>query len=219
MITLPRRILLSMFVCCSVSSVQPASAHPHVWVGVRSEVIYAPDGSVKGIRHAWTFDDLFSTYATQGLTSKERGRFTREELAPLARVNVESLKEFDYFTFATIDGEKAAFAEPIDYFLDFDSKKSVLTLHFMLPLKASVKAKKLEIDIYDPTYFIEFGFVEKNPATLIGPPRGCGLKVRMPQEMNTQMSRRLSQLPPGAQVDPSAWLSNSFANRISVKCP
>ena len=47
-----------------------AQAHPHVWVTMKSELVYAPDGSVTGVRHAWTFDDMFSTYATQGLESK-----------------------------------------------------------------------------------------------------------------------------------------------------
>jgi hypothetical protein len=55
--------------------------------------VYAPDGSITGIGHAWAFDDMFSTYATQGLESKEKGKFTRDELAPLAKDNVESLKE------------------------------------------------------------------------------------------------------------------------------
>ena len=44
---------------------------------------------VTGVRHAWTFDDMFSTFATQGLDAKEKGEFTREELAPLAEVNVD----------------------------------------------------------------------------------------------------------------------------------
>jgi ABC-type uncharacterized transport system substrate-binding protein len=78
----------------------PAHAHPHVWVTMHTDLVYAPDGSITGIRHAWSFDDMFSTFATQGLDSKEKGKFTREELAPLAKVNVESLKEFDYFTYA-----------------------------------------------------------------------------------------------------------------------
>ena len=69
-----------------------AQAHPHVWVTMQTELVYAPDGSITGIRHAWSFDDMFSTFATQGLESKEKGKFTREELAPLAKVNVESLK-------------------------------------------------------------------------------------------------------------------------------
>ena len=51
-----------------------ASAHPHVWVTVKSELVYAPDGSVTGVRHAWTFDDMFSVFAIQGLESQEEGR-------------------------------------------------------------------------------------------------------------------------------------------------
>ena len=73
-----------------------ASAHPHVWVTVKSELVYAPDGSVTGVRHAWTFDDMFSVFALQGLDSKKKGEYTREELAPLADVNVTSLKEYDF---------------------------------------------------------------------------------------------------------------------------
>ncbi|HZD61672.1 MAG TPA: DUF1007 family protein, partial [Xanthobacteraceae bacterium] len=75
-----------------------ASAHPHVWITVKSELVYAPDGSVTGVRHAWTFDDMFSVFALQGLDSKKKGEYTREELAPLAEVNVTSLKEYDFFT-------------------------------------------------------------------------------------------------------------------------
>src|SRR5205823_13012809 len=54
-----------------VLSIAGASAHPHVWVTVSSELIYAPDGAVTGVRHAWAFDDMFSVFATQGIESKE----------------------------------------------------------------------------------------------------------------------------------------------------
>ena len=87
-------------------------AHPHVWVTMKSEVVYAPDGSVTGMRHAWTFDDMFSAFATQGIESKKKGEFTREELAPLAEVNVTSLKEFDFFTNGKADGKKVQFVRP-----------------------------------------------------------------------------------------------------------
>src|SRR6266540_4836027 len=116
-----------------------AHAHPHVWVTVKSELVYAPDGTVTGVRHAWTFDDMFSTFATQGLESKIKGQFTREELAPLAEVNITSLKEFDYFTLAKQNGKKSEFNPPTDYFLDFTD--NVLTLHFTLPFKAPAKSE------------------------------------------------------------------------------
>ena len=51
-----------------------AQAHPHVWVKAKSEVVYAPDGSATAIKHHWTFDEMFSTMATQGMG------LTREEL-------------------------------------------------------------------------------------------------------------------------------------------
>ncbi len=85
---------------------------------------------------------MFSTFAMQGIASKKEGQFTREELAPLAEVNVSSLKEFDYFTYSAANGKRVEFNEPpAGYYFDFDPKDTVLTLHFTLPLKAPVKAK------------------------------------------------------------------------------
>ena len=128
-----------------------AEAHPHVWITAKSEVVYAPDGSMTGVRHAWTFDEMFTTYALQGLATKTKGVYTREELAPLAQTNVESLKEFNFFTFAKADGKKEKFAEPVDYFLEY--KDSALTLHFMLPLKTPFKAKQTRAGSLRPVLF------------------------------------------------------------------
>ena len=108
-----------------------AAAHPHVWVTMKSELVYAADGSVTGVRHAWAFDEMFSTFATQGLETKQKGVFTREDLAPLAQVNIDSLKDFDYFTFAKANGKKAPFNGPADYWLDFAD--SVLTGSLRVP--------------------------------------------------------------------------------------
>src|SRR3982074_1007298 len=121
-----------------------AQAHPHVWITATSELIYAPDGSITGVRHAWTFDDMFSTYALQGIETKTKGVYSREELAPLAQTNVESLKEFGFFTFAKADSKKEKFQEPVDYYLEY--KDAALTLHFTLPLKTPVKSTQLALD-------------------------------------------------------------------------
>src|SRR5689334_14694410 len=94
------RILLVLALTLAASV---AHAHPHVWITFKSELLYTPDGTLTGIHHLWAFDDMFSTFATQGLAQKEKGKFTREELASLAEVNVSSLKEYDYFTYVTAD--------------------------------------------------------------------------------------------------------------------
>ena len=63
----------------SLLVVPAASAHPHVWVTMKSELLYAPDGSVKAVRHVWTFDDMYSVFATQGIKGKTKGEFTPAE--------------------------------------------------------------------------------------------------------------------------------------------
>jgi ABC-type uncharacterized transport system substrate-binding protein len=133
-----------------------AEAHPHVWVTFHSELLYAADGTMTGVRHAWTFDDMFSAYALQGTSHAKKNQYTREELASLAQTNVESLKEYDYFTYARADGKKLKFAEPVDYWLEY--KDGALTLRFTLPLKVATSAKAMKIEIYDPSIFVDFEF-------------------------------------------------------------
>ena len=192
-----------------------AQAHPHVWVTMKSELVYAADGSATGVRHAWTFDDMFSTFATQGLESKEKGKFTREELAPLAQVNVESLKEFDYFTFARANGKRADLGAPADYWLEFTD--GLLTLHFTLPFKTPVKAQTLDIEVYDGTYFVDFALAEKEPVSLVGAPQACKLAVARPGESGAAASK------PGEaffnNLTPGSNFGAQYSNKISVKCP
>src|SRR5215468_859668 len=171
---------IAVALAAAASATTAASAHPHVWVTMKSELVFAPDGTLTGVRHAWTFDDMFSAFATQGIESKKKGEFTREELAPLAEVNVTSLKEFDFFTTAKADGKKAAFQQPVDYYLEYkdsENKEKVLTLYFTLPLEKPIKSKNLQVDIYDPTYFVDFSFAEKDPVALKNAPAACKLAV------------------------------------------
>ncbi len=206
-----------IIILCATAAAVPALAHPHVWVTIRSEVVYAPDGSVTGVRHAWSFDDMFSAFATQGYESKVKGEFSREELEPLAKVNVESLKEYDYFTYATADGKKAEMKDPLpDYYLDY--KDQVLTLHFTVPFAKPVKAKELSLDIFDPTIFVDFSFAKEKPAKLAGAPAGCKLDVALPREMTFQEGKALSMIPADQKNETMAW-GAKFANKILVHCP
>ena len=183
---------------------------------MRTELIYAADGSITGVRHHWAFDDMFSVFATQGLETKEKGKFTREELAPLAKVNVESLKEYDYFTYATADGKKVPLTDPAPgYWLDFTD--SILTLNFTLPFKTPVKAKELKVEVYDPTIFVDFEWAKKEPVHLIGAPH-CKADVVMPREMTYAEGKALSMIPADEVNTTMAW-GAMFANKILVHCP
>jgi ABC-type uncharacterized transport system substrate-binding protein len=197
------------------SGVNPAQAHPHVWITSTSELIYAPDGSISGVRHAWTFDDMFSTYALQGIETKKKGVYSREELAPLAQTNVESLKEFAYFTFAKADGKKEKFQEPVDYFLEY--RDALLTLHFTLPLKTPLKPKQLVLDVFDPSFFIDFKFADKDPVRLVGAPAACQMKFQRPND-GSASAQKLNEQTFMNGGDNSNY-GAMFANKITVDCP
>ena len=208
------RILLLALV--SLAFAAPARAHPHVWVTMHTELVYGPDGAITGVRHHWAFDDMFSAFATQGLEAKEKGKFTREELSPLAKVNVESLKEYDYFTYATADGKKVQLTDPAPgYWLDFND--SILTLNFTLPFKTPVKAKELKVEVYDPTIFVDFAWAKKEPVHLVGAPQ-CKADVMMPREMTFAEGKALSMIPADQQNTTMA-IGAQFANKILVHCP
>jgi ABC-type uncharacterized transport system substrate-binding protein len=205
------------FMLASFTFATPALAHPHVWVTMNTYLVYAPDGSVTGVRHEWAFDDMFSAFATQGLQGKVKGQFSREELAPLAKVNVESLKEYDYFTYATADGKKAPLTDPApSYWLDY--KDQVLKLHFTLPFRTPVKAKYLKVEIYDPTIFVDFEFAKQNPVHLVGAPSGCKLDVALPHDITYAQSQKLGEAFFNQLNSASNW-GAQFANKILVNCP
>ncbi|MET4120771.1 ABC-type uncharacterized transport system substrate-binding protein [Bradyrhizobium sp. JR1.5] len=209
------RALLGLLLGVALSLTSGAAqAHPHVWITAMSELLYAADGSITGVRHAWTFDDMFSAYAVQGLESKTKGAYTREELGPLAQTNVESLKEYAYFTFARADGKKERFQEPVDYFLDY--KDTVLTLHFTLPLKNPVKPKQLMLEVFDRSFFIDFQMAKDKPVKLVGAPAGCQMKLERPSD-GTASAQKLNE-----QTFMNGENSNfgmMFANKITVDCP
>ena len=191
-----------------------AQAHPHVWVTAASELIYAPNGSVTAIRHAWTFDDMFSAYALQGTVAKKKGAYTREELAPLAQTNMESLKEYGFFTFTKVEGIKQKFRNPTDYFLEYHD--GTLVLHFTLPFEAPITTRQLVVEIFDPSYFVDFSLQKQDPIRLVGAPAACTAAVQRPSD-TTAAAQKLSEdtFLNGVNANYGAM----FANRITVDCP
>jgi ABC-type uncharacterized transport system substrate-binding protein len=215
-----RRWLITLIGAISVSVASAAAdAHPHVWVTMRTAILYAPGGAITGLRQDWTFDDMYSAFALTGIAAKRKGQFTRAELQPLAQVNIDSLKDFGYFTFAKLDGKRRqddAFAAPTDYWLDYDSEAAELTLHFTLPFKEPVPAKRVVVEIYDPEFFIDFAFAEDDAVKLVGASAQCKFSAEKPQD-NFFTSQNLNRfyVPSEANIG----MGMKFANKISVECP
>jgi ABC-type uncharacterized transport system substrate-binding protein len=219
---LGRQHLLSLVLATAVSAglVELAAAHPHVWATVRSEIVFGPDHRITGIRHHWTFDEFYTAMAVQGLDANGDGVYSKEELQPLAQVNIESLKEFDYFTFVhpSDDDKPLPLKEPVDYSVAYD--KTLLTLHFTLPLEKPLdpRVQAVAVDVYDPSFFVAFGFATEAPVKIAGTPTpGCTAEVEKPDPESEADAKALSEAF-FSQLGPNSNFGSQFAQTATVKC-
>ena len=209
-----------LVVAVSVGFAPAVAAHPHVWATVRSEIVFGPDHQITGIRHHWTFDEFYTAMAVQGLDANGDGVYSKEELQPLAQVNVESLKEFDYFTFVHLsdDDKPLPLKEPVDYSVDYD--KTLLTLHFTLPLEKPLdpKVHAVAVDVYDPSFFVAFGFATDAPVKIAGAPTpGCTAEIEKPDPDSEADAKALSEAF-FSQLGPNSNFGSQFAQTAIVKC-
>lgn len=193
-----------------------AIAHPHVWVSVETTVVY-DKGAITGFRHRWAFDELYTTMAVQGLDTNNDGAYDRKELSELAQVNMDGLKEFNYFTQARLGTQALKTDAPKDYWLEY--KDGVLSLNFVLPLAQPVlaEAEGFSFAVSDPSYFIAFDLAKDQPIRLSeGAPAGCHANVVSAEQDKAELER-LGQA--FQQELGGAAMGIGVAKSIAVSCP
>ena len=171
-----------------------ALAHPHVQVSVKTVVVLDDAGEITALRHAWTFDEPFSAFSTTGLDTNKDGKLDRDELAALAQVNVESLHEYDFFSYLSQGKSKgkskSGFGAVKDYYLSHDGK--ALTLHFTLPVENNrFPVRDARLEVYDPSYFVAFEFEKTAPVSVEGGKLACTAHITPP---SASVTSRLSQM-------------------------
>ncbi len=173
-----------------------AEAHPHVWVDSASEMVFDDKGRLAAIKHHWLFDEEFSAYALQGLDTNRDGKYSAEELKPLAKENVESLKDYDYFTFLWVGDYQASFAPPTHYYLELLNGR--LFLHFTLPLATPLLTRgTAHLEVYDPEYYVAFTLPNAEAVRLVDAPAACAIAVH-PERSPTRRQQQRS--PPSGRT-------------------
>ncbi|MDB5593512.1 MAG: hypothetical protein JWM36_473 [Hyphomicrobiales bacterium] len=194
-----------------------ALAHPHVFVVVKSDVVFDAQGKVSGIRHAWTFDEMYSAFATTGLTT-DGSPASEAQLKPIAETNVGDLAEYSYFTVTKSPGQKVEFDKPVDIGMS-EGPDKLVTLRFTLPLKQPVSAGKvLTLQVYDPSYFVSFDFAKSDAVKLVSAPPGCSLNVVQPKPLQETEAQKLSESY-FSGLSPGSDFGIKLASRAIVACP
>ena len=200
-----------------VAGATPAAAHPHVWVTVKSKLTFTPDGKVAAVVHDWVFDEMYSSFATQGL-AKPGELVNRQQFAPLAEENAGSLAQIGYFTTLKIGGKPVEFGAVTDYWME-ERPDHLVNFHVTIPLKTpAALAKFVTLRVADPEYFIDFEFDDKDPVKLVSAPSGCSASVAKPKALDETDKSKLSESF-FTNLSPGTNFGFKMASSAIIACP
>lgn len=195
----------------------PAGAHPHVWITVKSQIAFTPDGKVAAVVHDWVFDEMYSSFATQGLAPAGE-LVKREQFAPLAKENAGGLAEIGYFTTLKIGGKAVDFGSVTDYWMQ-ERPDHLVEFHVTLPLKTPTPVTKfLTLRVADPEYFIDFEFDDKDPVKLDSAPFGCSASVARPKPLEGDDKQKLTESF-FTNLSPGTNFGFKMASAAIIACP
>ncbi|MGI9465384.1 MAG: DUF1007 family protein [Aestuariivirgaceae bacterium] len=198
-----------------------ASAHPHVFIQNRSDVVFNDDGKIVALAIEWAFDKDYSAVATEGLDANEDGFYSAGELEPLARENLKALKDYDYFVYAKLGKDKLAYGEVTEFGQILTD--NVLKMYFTVPLKQPVDPAKNEFSymIYDPSFFIAIDYPDASAVSSVGSkPANCAVELKKPpsDEETAQTRQMLSEKSADWQPETEQDFGSLFAQPVAVTC-
>lgn len=207
-----RLIAACLLAVVATVSTRPAAAHPHVWIEAMSDVVFDSHGRIVAINHEWTMDEMYTEAAVDGLDTDGDGIYSPSELKPLTQENIESLKEFSYFTTLRAGADKVAFRDVVEAGQLWKNKR--LKLYFQLPLEKPIDPRKTTVvyRIYDPEFFIAIEF----PAKTLFLRRGLfPISAKLSFRYRFPISKPTI---PGPCLPPRVLIGRRHPNKTSAQC-
>jgi len=142
----------------------PLSAHPHVWVDVKAEVILA-QGVVDGVWTEWTFDDMFSQLILTDNDPNGTGKVDAKMNASIKKGYFDNLRNYDYFSHFFVGAKELKVPVPQKFQATITPDGRV-KYRFYLPLAAPLGPSTFSVSFYDDSYFTDMMFQKSNPVVL-----------------------------------------------------
>lgn len=158
--------------------VDPAGAHPHVWITNVTTFVFE-DRQLVALRHRWTFDEFFGSFVISEHDLDGDGRIDPAETASLRQGAFDNLAEFDYFTHLRIDGETWAIGTNETFTAHVEDGELVYEFTLSLSQPVDPGAVDVALGVYDPEYYVEVLLDEHDPVRFAGLPSGaCTFDIR-----------------------------------------
>lgn len=199
----------------------PAAAHPHAYLEYGVTLRFDAAKRIAALDVIWLMDEMYSAYATDGLDVDRDGRIEPDELAPLARENLNTLREWGYFTYVKHDGRRIPLGPAEGGGSRMDGGR--IEMRFTLPLGEPLDPRRGQVTFssFDPTFYIDVTPLRGHPFALEGEGgRGCRVDLG-PDPASTaryvpDAAVQALDIGPGDDVDRS--VGARFAPWAAVTC-
>ncbi len=200
-----------------------SQAHPHMWIDAKVDLQFDAQGQLVAVAQEWTFDEMFSSYAKQGLPETEDRMPPQAELDKIAADWMSALADpmSHYFTTLTQAGDTLSVAQPRGIKATWDPERERLSLRFELPLLAPADAKQapVTVSVADPTYFVAYDFAAPDAVTAQTAPATCEATYKRPERLDGAVAARLAAIPPSGSLPPDLLrATQSLKHRVELSC-
>ncbi|MDQ1325639.1 MAG: hypothetical protein QG564_763 [Campylobacterota bacterium] len=120
-------------------------AHPHVFVDVSYNVMIKKNATKIDV--SWTFDEMNSQMLLFDFGIMRSQDITQKKIDSIKKEYFQPLKEFDFYTFVSLDEKPVSIPQPQNFLVSVDNNR--LTYHFTLMPKIDATKGELKIGSFD----------------------------------------------------------------------
>lgn len=195
----------------------PARVHPHVFAEASLAVAVQPDRSISALKHVWRFDDLFSSTVLMEFDQNQDLKLDEKELEEVSKTVYQSLAEYDYFQFVTVDGKDVKMAAPDRLVASYEDNQLII-LFESKPAEPLKLAGRVAFGVYDPTFYTAIDFLDDKYMTVENGPTDCKASVVRPDPDEAIAQNQASLTEDFFNQPGGNDLSKIFATRLQVDC-
>lgn len=194
----------------------PVRAHPHAWVDLEVELVFAADGRLQALRQSWVFDEAYTAYMLPPLRGRNaRAGQEHERHAAVARELLANLRAHGQFTRIEQRDVALATTPPPAAAVTMRGRRMVFGFELPLAEPADPRAAPLVYAVFDPTYFVEILHARGAAVRLIDGPRDCTVRISKPTPDAETIARAAALEATQSGGD---TLGQSFAERVTLRC-
>ncbi|MBO0663052.1 DUF1007 family protein [Jiella sp. MQZ9-1] len=217
-----KRLLGISIVLGAVSAAGAAKAHPHVFVEPHVEIVGNGQGMFTALRNVWRMDELFSSSVVVDFDKNANGVLDPDELDAVGETVRKSIAEWNFYSFAEVDGKAIALTPPDTLHTLFEDGQLIFFFEMPVTRPVDLTRQTVKVSNFDESFFVAFDFKGADDFQLVDMPAGCRKAIHVPDEDQAAKAwmEKIAGLGVDEQVpqDQANAFADILATRLEVSC-